>query len=82
MDLPKAYDCLPYDLLVAQLEAYGLKNENLNLLLNYLSFRKQRINVVSAYFKWPKVRSGIAQRSIFGPLLLVVFINDIFMIIE
>ena len=42
MDLSKAYDCLPHDLLIAKLEAYGLDNDSLNLLLDYLSFRNQK----------------------------------------
>ena len=88
MDLPKTNDCLPQDLLIAKLEAYGLDNGSLNLLLDYLSFRKQRTKVGSAYSKWSKIRRGIPQGSILGPLLFVVysifniFINDIFMIIE
>ena len=40
MDLPKAYDCLPPDLSIAKLEAYGLDNGSLKLLLDYFSFRK------------------------------------------
>ena len=79
MDLSKAYDWLPHDLLIAKLEAYGLDNGSLNLLLDYLSFRK-RTKVGSAYSKWSKIR--IPQESILGPLLLNIFINDIFMIIE
>ena len=49
MDLSKAYDCLPHDLLIAKLEAYGLDNDSLNLLLDYLSFRRQRTKVGSAF---------------------------------
>ena len=46
MDLPKVYDCLPHDLLIAKLEAYGLDNDSLNLPLDYLSFRKERTKLV------------------------------------
>ena len=80
--MSKAYDCLPHDLLIAKLEAYGLDNDSLNLLLDYLSFRKQRTKVGSAYSKWSKIRRGLPQGSILVPLLFNIFINDIFMIIE
>ena len=71
-----------HDLLIAKLEAYGLDNDSLNLLLDYVTFRKQRTKVGSAYSKWSKIRRGIPQGSILGPLLFNIFINDIFMIIE
>ena len=74
-------DCLPHDLLIAKLEAYGLDNDSLNLLLDYLRFRKQRTKVGSAYSKWSKIRRGIPHLSKLGPILFSVFINDIFMII-
>ena len=82
MDLSKAYDCLPQDLLIAKLEAYSLHNDSLNLLLDYLSYRKQRTKVGSAYSKWSKIRRGTFQESKLCPLLFNIFINDIFMIIE
>ena len=49
MDLSKAYDCLPHDLLIAKLEAYGLDTASLSLLKNYLAYRKQRTKVGSSY---------------------------------
>ena len=82
MDLSKAYDYLPHDLLIAKLEAYSLDNDSLNLLLDCLSFRKQRTQVGFAYSKWSKIRRGIPQGSILGPLLFNIFVIDIFMIIE
>ena len=61
MNLSKAYDCLPYDLLIAKLEAYGLDNGS--LLLDYFSFRKERTKVGSAYGKWSNIRREIPQGS-------------------
>ena len=71
MDLSKAYDCLPHDLLIAKLQAYCLGNGSLNLLLDYLSFRKQRTKVGCAYSKWSNIRRRIPQGSILGPLFSI-----------
>ena len=51
-------------------------------ILDYLTFRKQRTKVGSAYSKWSKIRWRIPQGSILGVYLFNIFINDIFMIIE
>ena len=61
MDLSKAYDCLPHDLLVAKFEAYGIGKSGLNLLLNYLSNQKQRANVNSSYSDWYEIIRGVPQ---------------------
>ena len=56
MSLLKAYDCLRHDLSIAKSEAYGLANGSLNFLLDYLTFRKQKATVSSAYSKWSNIR--------------------------
>ena len=76
MDLSKAYDCIPHDLLIAKLEAYGLDKTSLHLLRYYLSNRKQRAKNGSSFSDWWYIICGIPQGSIRAPLLLNIFIKD------
>ena len=72
MDLTKTYDCLRHDLLIAKLEAHGLGNSSLDLLLDYFTFGKERTKVGSAYSKWSKIRRGITQESILRPIVFLI----------
>jgi len=82
MDLSKAYDCLPHELLIAKLAAYGLDFGSLSLLHDYLSKRYQRVKIGNTFSEWLEIMLGIPQGSILGPLIFNIFLNDLFFFIQ
>ena len=82
MDLSQAFDCLPHDLLIEKLQAYGLVPDAASLLSSYLSDRVQQVRLGSHTSTLEKIMTGVPQGSILGPLLFNVFINDIFYFVK
>ena len=80
-DLSKAFDCIPHDLLIAKLAAYGLSEEALMYILSYLSNRKQCVRINDTYSEFENIISGVLHGPILGPLLFNLSINDLFFFI-
>ena len=78
MDHSKAFDCLPHDLLLAKLEAYGLERNALKFMMSCLSGRKQCVKNGGYLSQLKLILSGVPQGSILGPIFNI-FINDIFL---
>ena len=75
MDLSKAYDCIPHDLLIAKLEAYGFNEKSLRLMYSCLTNRKQGVKIGSYKSSQSNVKIGIPQGSVLGPLLVYIFLT-------
>ena len=82
MDLSKAFDCVPHDLLIAKLEAYGINENLLAYLHSCLSNRKQCVCINNVTSDFETIISGVPQGSIVGPILFNCFFNDFFYFIE
>ena len=80
-DLSKAFDCLPHDIIIAKLNAYGFDMKALNFIYDYLSNRKQRTKIDNAYSSWQNILYGVPQGSILGPFFNVD-LCDLFLIMN
>ena len=77
LDLSKTFDTLDHNILLSKLQFYGLTNSALKFCINYLSDRKQFVQINNAKSFKADITMGVPQSSMLGPLLFIIYMNDI-----